>query len=177
MELEDRRPENKLKIGVSACLLGEKVRYNGGHKLDPAITGILGRLFTLVGVCPETGCGLPTPRDAMRLEGNPAEPNLMVIRTRQNLTVPMQHFCRMEVIRLTGLALSGFIFKARSPSCGLCRVEVFNEGVSAATGRGLFAEAMVRQFPLMPMEEEETLHLTAVREFFIQRVLDYHDTD
>ncbi len=101
----------------------------------------------------------------------------MVIRTRQNLTVPMQHFCRMEVIRLTGLALSGFIFKARSPSCGLCRVEVFNEGVSAATGRGLFAEAMVRQFPLMPMEEEETLHLTAVREFFIQRVLDYHDTD
>lgn len=180
MEADNCMPGTKPKIGVSSCLLGEKVRYDGGHKLEPFITDTLGRSFTLVGVCPETGCGLPIPRDAMRLEGDPVAPSLVVIRTGQDLTAPMQDFCRKEISRLAGLALSGFIFKARSPSCGLCRVEVFNEGVSAATGRGLFAEAMVRQFPLMPMEEEETLRLEAVRESFIQRVLDYrrdHDPD
>ncbi|WP_243369731.1 DUF523 domain-containing protein [Geotalea sp. SG265] len=131
-------------------------------------------IFTLVGVCPETGCGLPIPRPAMRLEGNPAAPRLVVISTGEDVSASMEAFCRVEVQRLAGLDLSGFIFKARSPSCGLCRVEVFNGGVPAATGRGLFAAAMVDHFPLMPMAEEEGVRLPEVRESFIRHVLDYH---
>jgi uncharacterized protein YbbK (DUF523 family) len=163
----------RLRIGVSACLLGENVRYDGGHKLEPVITGILGELFGLVAICPETGCGLSVPREPMRLEGNPAAPNLVVISTAQDLTHIMEHYCREETARLAKLGLSGFIFKARSPSCGLSRVEVFEGGKPGAIGRGLFAAAMAARFPMMPMEEEEQLRLPEARESFIRRLLDY----
>lgn len=162
-----------ITIGVSACLLGEQVRYDGGHKHERYITGTLGRFFRFVAVCPEVGCGLPVPREAMRLEGDPAAPRLMTHKTRIDLTEQMLAFCRSRVIELESDDLCGFIFKKDSPSSGLFRVKVYNNGVAAKTGSGLFAAAVARHFPLLPLEEEGRLNDPDLRENFIERVFSY----
>jgi uncharacterized protein YbbK (DUF523 family) len=159
----------RIRIGVSACLLGEKVRYDGVDKRDPYIADVLGRIFTFVPVCPEVGCGLPVPRAAMRLEGAPAQPRLLTIEGRLDLTDLMLAWCRLKVKELEGEALSGFILKSRSPSCGLFRVEVISRG-SKESGRGLFAAALTEHFPQLPVEEEGRLVDVRLRENFIERV-------
>lgn len=166
--------ENSIKIGVSSCLLGEPVRYDGGHKHDQYITAILGNDFSLVPVCPEVGCGLPIPREAMRLEGDPAASRLLTHQSRIDLTAPMQAFCSAKVQELEKEGLSGFIFKKNSPSCGLYRVKVYNNGIVAKSGRGLFAAAVAQHFPLLPLEEEGRLGDPSRRENFIERVCSYH---
>ena len=140
-----------VRIGVSACLLGQRVRFDGGHKHTPFITDTLGKLFTLVGVCPEVGCGLSTPREAMRLEGDPAAPRLVVISTGEDLTEQMLAYCREKVVELEKEDLCGFIFKKNSPSSGLSNVTVYDGGIPAGFGRGLFADAVVQRFPLLPV--------------------------
>lgn len=164
---------NPIKIGVSACLLGEKIRYDGGHKHDRYITDTLGRFFDFVPVCPEVGCGLPVPREAMRLEGNPAEPRLMTNRTRLDLTEKMLDYCRNKVEVLESLDLCGFIFKKDSPSSGLFRVKVYGSGMPVKSGRGLFADAVVKRFPHLPAEEDGRLYDMEIRENFIERVFAY----
>jgi uncharacterized protein YbgA (DUF1722 family)/uncharacterized protein YbbK (DUF523 family) len=161
---------NTIKVGVSSCLLGEKVRYDGGHKHDHYITDTLGRFFTFFPVCPEVGCGLPVPREAMRLEGDSASPRLVTIKTRMDLTDQMLDYCRRMTVALEKEDLCGFIFKKNSPSSGLFRVKVYNKGVPAKTGRGLFADALVKHFPLLPVEEEGRLYDMGIRENFIERV-------
>lgn len=163
-----------ITIGVSACLLGERVRYDGGHKHDRYITDVLGRYFSFVPVCPEAGCGLPIPREAMRLEGDPAAPRLMTRQTRIDRTEQMLAYCAAQVRVLEQQNLCGFIFKKDSPSSGLYRVKVYANGQAVKNGRGLFAAAMVRHFPLVPMEEEGRLNDPAIRENFIERVFGYH---
>ena len=162
--------ENQIRIGVSSCLLGEKVRYDGGHKLDPYITETLGRRFTLVPFCPEVGCGLPVPREAMRLEGEPLTPRLITKESRMDLTGRMLAWCRETVIELERQGLSGFIFKKGSPSCGLFRVPVFDQAVAGGSGRGLFAAAVAARFPHLPVVEEEQLADPEFRAAFIKRV-------
>lgn len=152
-------------IGVSSCLLGERVRYDGGHKHDRYLTDCLGRFFRFVPVCPEVGCGLPIPREAMRLEGDPAAPRLMTTKSRIDLTDRMQEWCRMKVRELEGEDLCGFIFKKSSPSCGLVQIPVY--------GSGLFAAAVTARFPLLPVEEEGRLNDPDLRENFIERVFTY----
>jgi len=164
---------NRISIGASACLLGEKVRYDGGDKQDHFLTGTLGSFFTFVPVCPETGCGLPVPREAMRLEGEPLSPRLITIRGRVDLTERMLAYCRRTVTDLEREELCGFIVKKNSPSCGLFRVKVCNKGIRAKSGRGLFAAAMVGHFSLLPVEEEGRLYDMAIRENFIERVFAY----
>ncbi len=159
-----------IKVGVSSCLLGEKVRYDGGHKHDHFITDTLGNFFHFVPVCPEVGCGLPVPREAMRLEGDPDNPTLITNKTRIDLTYQMLSYCRTKVEELEKEDLCGFIFKKDSPSSGLFRVKVYNKGVPAKTGRGLFADALVRHYPLLPVEEEGRLYDMNIRENFIERV-------
>lgn len=160
-------------LGVSSCLLGEQVRFDGGHKHDRYITDTLGRWFRFLPVCPEVGCGLPIPREAMRLEGDPANPRLMTGRSRVDLTDRMQAFCAAKISELEGADLCGFIFKKGSPSSGLFRVKVYNNGMPAKNGSGLFAAAMARHFPLLPMEEEGRLHDPELRENFIERVFSF----
>jgi len=160
----------QLKIGVSACLLGEKVRYDGGHKHDRYITDTLGKFFTFVPVCPEVECGMPIPREALRLEGDPAAPRLMTRQSRVDKTGQMLEFCEWKVRELEGEELCGFIFKKDSPSSGLYRVKVYNNGMAARTGSGLFAAAVARHFPLLPLEEEGRLNDPCIRENFIERV-------
>jgi uncharacterized protein YbgA (DUF1722 family)/uncharacterized protein YbbK (DUF523 family) len=161
---------DSIAVGISACLLGEKVRYDGGHKHDHYITDTLGRFFRFVPVCPEVGCGLPVPREAMRLQGDPSAPRLVTNRTGIDLTEQMTEFCRKAVRELEAEDLCGFIFKKDSPSSGLYRVKVYNGGMPAKTGRGLFADAVVRHFPLLPVEEEGRLYDMGIRENFIERV-------
>ncbi len=168
------RDATSITIGVSACLLGEHVRYDGGHKHDHYISDTLGAYFNFVAVCPEVGCGLSTPREAMRLEGDPSAPRLMTRQTRVDLTEQMLAFCAKKVRELAKMDLCGFIFKKDSPSSGLFRVKVYNNGQALKVGSGLFAAAMVRNFPLLPMEEEGRLNDPDIRENFIERIFSYY---
>lgn len=163
--------DSPIRVGVSACLLGEHVRYDGGHKHDRYITDTLGRFFDFLPVCPEVGCGLPVPREAMRLEGDPDNPRLMTRQSRMDMTGQMLAFCADKLTELEGADLCGFIFKKDSPSSGLFRVKVYGPtGVPVKSGSGLFAAAVARHFPLLPMEEEGRLNDPAIRENFIERV-------
>lgn len=167
--------EKAIKVGVSACLLGEKVRYDGGHKHDRYITDTLGKFFEFVPICPEVESGMTTPREAMRLEGDPDSPRLMTRVTRVDKTGQMLAFCRTKVAELRGADLCGFIFKKDSPSSGLFRVKVHDpESARVRNGSGLFANAVATAFPLLPMEEEGRLCDAALRENFIERVFSYH---
>jgi len=161
------------KIGVSSCLLGERVRYDGGHKHDRWLTDILGPFVTFVPVCPEVGAGLPVPREAMRLEGEPTAPRLVTTRSRVDLTERMLAFCRAKVVELEREELCGFVFKKDSPSSGLFRVKIYNGGGVARSGSGLFARAVAEHFPNLPVEEEGRLNDPLLRENFLERVFAY----
>lgn len=162
-----------IKIGVSACLLGEQVRYDGGHKHDRYITDTLGRFFSLVRICPEVECGLPVPREAMRLEGDPTSPRLITRTTRIDRTDQMLAFCSVKIRELEREGLCGFIFKERSPSCGLTKVPLHHGITSETFTSGLFAKEFARCFPLMPLEEAESLNNPDIRKEFIESVLNY----
>lgn len=163
-----------IKIGVSACLLGEHVRYDGGHKHDRNITACLEACFSLVPICPEVGCGLPVPREAMRLEGDPAAPRLMTSQTRADKTEEMLLFCSEKMIELEAIGLRGFIFKERSPSCGLSAVPLCTDCASELYTIGLFANEVLRHFPSMPLEEAERLNDPGALGNFIEKVMSYH---
>jgi len=161
----------KIKLGISACLLGENVRYDGGHKLDRFLTDTLGQYVEYVPVCPEVECGLPIPREALRLVGNPDSPRLVTTHTKQDLTDQMTQWARKRVIELEKEGLFGFIFKSDSPSSGMERVKVYNDqGLPAKKGIGMFARIFMEHFPLLPVEEEGRLHDPILRENFIERI-------
>ena len=161
----------KIRIGVSACLLGEKVRYDGQHKLDSYITETLSQCFHLIAVCPELELGLGVPRETMQLEGNPDSPRLMTKKNRIDLTERMLIWSQERVQGLMFENLRGFIFKSNSPSCGIEDVAVLVENRSSAErGSGLFAQAFMKQFPELPVIDEEQLQDPALRAGFIARV-------
>jgi len=163
-----------LRLGISRCLLGEEVRYDGGHKRDQFLTDVLGRYVEWVPVCPEVEAGLGTPREAMRLVGNPHRPKLVTIISKQDHTDVMEMTIEHRLDALDKLDLSGFVFKRGSPSCGLARVRVYTtQGMPSHSGSGLFAHAFGRQFPLIPVEEEGRLYDPSLRENFIERVFAY----
>ena len=144
-----------IKLGISTCLLGEGVRWNGGHKLDRFLTDTLGQFVQYCPVCPEVECGFGVPREPIRLEGDPLCPRLVSARTQQDYTKRMLRWARRRVRELEGEDLSGFIFKGASPSCGMKGVMVYNEeGVPAASGAGLFVRVFMNRFPLLPVEDE-----------------------
>lgn len=161
----------KIKLGISTCLLGENVRYDGGHKLDRFLRDTLGRYVDYAPVCPETECGMGIPREAMRLEGNPDAPRLVTRSTRIDKTEMMVSWAKKRIARLASEDLCGFIFKSDSPSSGMERVKVYDEkGMPAKTGVGIFARMFMDAFPLLPVEEEGRLHDPQLRENFIERI-------
>lgn len=161
----------RIKLGVSTCLLGESVRYDGGHKQDHFITDTLGIYVAYVPVCPEVECGLGVPREAMRLKGDPAAPRLVTIKTGVDLTERMVTWAEKRLRELAGEDLCGFIFKSRSPSSGMERVKVYNDkGMPMKNGRGIFAGLFMDRFPLIPTEEEGRLKDPLLRENFIERI-------
>ncbi len=163
--------ENKIRIGISMCLLGEPVRYDGQHKHDHYITDTLGQFFEFVGVCPEVECGLGVPREPVRLVGDPANPRLITTRTGIDHTVRMKEWCANRIRQLENENLCGFIFKARSPSSGMENVKVYNEnGGYAGKAPGIFGQAFQEHFPTLPCEEEGRLNDMDLRENFLERV-------
>jgi len=165
---------SEIRIGISACLLGEKVRFDGGHKRDAFITDLLGKFVTFVPVCPEVDIGLGTPREAIHLVRARGSVRLLGMKSRADHTEAMRRYATRKLRELETLDLSGYIFKKDSPSCGVERVRVSNgSGVATKTGRGLFAEAFLVRFPFLPVEEEGWLQDPRRRENFIERVFAY----
>ena len=161
----------KITLGISACLLGENVRYDGGQKHDRFLTDTLGKYVTYRPVCPEVECGLGVPRESMRLVGNAESPRLVTTRTHQDHTERMIHWARQRVAMLEREELCGFIFKSDSLSSGMERVKVYKEGgMPERKGVGVFARIFMEHFPLIPVEEEGRLHDPLIRENFIERI-------
>ncbi len=165
----------RIRLGISACLLGQKVRYDGGHKLDHFLADELGRYVEWLPVCPEVECGLPVPREAMHLVGDPDNPRLVTIKSGIDLTEQMATWAKRRVEELAAEGLHGFVFKKDSPSSGLYRVRVYNEhGMAERIGVGMFPREVMRRFPLLPLEEEGRLNDARLRENFIERVFTYY---
>lgn len=162
-------PEN-IKLAISACLLGEKVRYDGGHRLDPFLRDTLGRFVEYVPVCPEVECGLGVPREEMRLVGDPSNPRLVTMKTGVDHTGRMHEWGMRRLDELAREDLSGYIFKSRSPSCAMERVKVYGEREISMNGVGVWARMVMERFPLLPVEDEERLADPEIRENFIERV-------
>ena len=168
------KPDQRIILGVSSCLLGKNVRYDGGHKQHHYITDQLSAYFYFFPVCPEVECGLPIPREAMHLTGSVESPRLVTVKTGIDLTDQMQIWCDKRLKELEQLQLRGFIFKKNSPSSGLFRVKVYQDkGLPINGGRGLFAQTLTDTFPLLPVEEEGRLADARLRENFIERVYCY----
>ena len=163
--------EERIRLGISMCLLGENVRYDGGHKLDRFLTGTLGQFVSYVPVCPEVECGLGIPRESLRLVGDPEAPRLVTTRTKIDRTEQMVAWAKKRVMELEKEGLCGFIFKSNSPSSGMERIRVYNEkGMPAKNGVGVFARIFMEHFPLLPVEDEGRLHDPVLRENFIERL-------
>jgi uncharacterized protein YbgA (DUF1722 family)/uncharacterized protein YbbK (DUF523 family) len=171
-------PRSPIRIGASACLLGERVRYDGGHKRDAFLVETFGRFVEWVPVCPEVEMGLPVPRETLRLvRDRGGELHLVMPKTGADYTAPMRKFAAARLAALRREDLSGYVLKKNSPSCGLERVKVYTDygktGAPAATGRGLFADALRQAFPHLPIEEEGRLSDPRLRENFVERVFAY----
>ncbi len=164
----------KIKLGISSCLLGNPVRFDGGHKLDHFLTDTLGHFVDWVPVCPEVECGLPVPREAMRLVGDPENLRLVTIRTKVDHTKHMATWAKKKVAALEKEDLCGFVFKSRSPSSGMRGVKIYSEaGMPNTSGSGLFAKTFMAKFPLLPVEDERRLHNPVLRENFVERIFVY----
>ena len=160
----------RIPVGVSSCLLGEEVRYDGGHKLDRYVTGVLGRWFEYVPFCPEALAGLGVPRPPIRLAGDPAAPRAVRVDDASvDVTVELEATSRRIVPELE--RVRGYVFKRASPSCGMERVKVHQApGKSPRMGRGIFARNVMEAYPLLPCEEEGRLNDASLRESFVERV-------
>jgi uncharacterized protein YbgA (DUF1722 family)/uncharacterized protein YbbK (DUF523 family) len=160
-----------IKIGISSCLLGNKVRYDGGHSHDGFLTQTLGLFAEYVPVCPEVECGMPTPREAVRLVGPTENPRLLTQKTGVDKTEQMQSWIKGRLKELAKEDLCGFIFRSKSPSSGLYRIRVYgDDGNVRKNGTGLFAKAFTEAFPRIPVEEAGRLHDPKLRENFIESI-------
>lgn len=169
----------KIRIGISSCLLGNPVRFDGGHKKDLWLVNTLGEYVEYVPVCPEVEMGLGIPREAMRLVGKPEDPRLVTNKTFLDHTAQMKEFSAQRVQELENEHLCGFVFKRASPSSGMERVKVYkdvdpkeakNAGPPSLKGIGVFARAFMEHFPLLPVEEEGRLCDAPFRENFIEQI-------
>ncbi len=164
---------DKIRLGISACLLGEKVRYDGDHKRHNLLIEILEPLVEFVPVCPEVECGLPVPRETCDLHGeNPENPRMMTTHTRIDLTGRMAAWTAERLKNLEKENLCGFIFKSRSPSCGLTEVNLFDsQGIAIPSGTGLFAREFRQHYPDLPIVEEIDLDDTGDLTGFLEDLL------
>lgn len=164
--------KDQIKIGVSSCLLGERVRYNGEHKRHWYINEVLGKYFHYVPFCPELEVGMGVPRPSVRLVGKAESPKMIEPKSGEDWTDRMVHYSNKKAPKLAGL--HGFILKKGSPSCGPFRVKVYSEkGIPFASGQGIFAKALRERYPHIPIEDEGRLNDEGLRENFITRVFAY----
>jgi uncharacterized protein YbgA (DUF1722 family)/uncharacterized protein YbbK (DUF523 family) len=166
-------PDAPIRIGVSTCLLGEHVRFDGGHKRDPFLVETFGRYVEWVPVCPEVEAGLGVPRESMHLRRIVDQVCLVTTKTGIDYTNTMRRYAVRRVAGLAAHDLCGYVLKKNSPSCGMERVKTYGRSGPVASGRGLFAEALLQAFPHLPVEEEGRLSDPRLRENFIERVFAY----
>lgn len=170
----DQPEEVPIRIGVSSCLLGREVRYDGGHKRDGFLVETFGQYVEWVPVCPEVEVGLGIPRPTLRLERSGEDVRLMMPSTGHDYTAAMRRYATSRVAALARDTLCGYVLKKDSPSCGMERVKLYGRStVPTRSGRGVFADALMRRYPLMPVEEEGRLNDPHLRENFIERVFAY----
>lgn len=163
----------KIRVGISACLLGQTVRFDGGHKRSPFCAETLARYFDYLPVCPEMAIGLGSPRPALRLVRQDDGIRMQASNGQFDVTDQMIAYSRQQVSEMNGI--SGYILCAKSPSCGMERVRIYSAQGSAKEGTGLFAHALMTALPLLPVEEEGRLNDPVLRENFVTRVFAYHD--
>ncbi len=163
-----------IRVGISACLLGDEVRYDGGHKRDAFLTTVMGPLVEWVKVCPEVESGMGTPRESMRLVDDDGRIRMLTVKTGVDHAEAMTAYARRRVDELAAENLSGYVLKKDSPSCGMTRVKVYRgSGAPTRTGVGLFARALLDRYPHLPVEEEGRLADSRLRENFVERVFAY----
>ena len=163
---------NKNRLAVSACLLGKNVRYDGGHKLKPIIQEKLGLYVDFIPICPEVECGLSVPREPMRLIGKTDNPRLMTTATRIAHSEKMVTWAREKLKDLAKLNVCAYIFKSKSPSCGLSKIKIYDDhNQLIGIGSGLWARMFMQCFPLVPVVEETRFYDPGVWEDFISRIL------
>lgn len=164
-----------IRVGVSSCLLGRKVRYDGGHKRDRYLTDVIGDWVEWVSVCPEVEIGLGTPRPTIRLEGSLENARLVEPKSGEDLTHRMLEYSKRRVDELKTRDLDGYVLKKGSPSCGMERVRVWNEsGMPDRQGVGTFADVLLKKWPNLPVEEEGRLNDAILRENFVERIFCRH---
>jgi len=164
-----------IKVGISQCLLGVNVRFDGGHKNNHFCQNDLTKLFEFLPLCPEVGIGMSTPRKAIRLVGDPLNPNALASDDASlDYTQPLKDFAFQNRQKLA--QMSGYVFCKASPSCGLERVKVYNDkGGSSKDGMGIFAARVKALFPNLPTEEDGRLQDPLLRDSFIKRVYIYNE--
>ena len=166
--------ERPIRLGVSSCLLGNEVRFDGGHKRDRFVTDLLGRFVEWVPVCPEVEVGMGTPRPALRLVEDGDGVRMVEIKSGRDHTRPMKRYATRRVRALLGLDLCGYILKKDSPSCGMARVKIYGtKAMPRRDGRGLYASSLMEAYPNLPVEDEGRLNDPKLRENFIERVFAY----
>ncbi len=166
----------KPRLGVSSCLLGRNVRYDGQHKKDDFVVDVLGPFVEWVPVCPELEVGMGVPREPIRLVGKASAPRVVADRSGRDWTEEMRAFAERRVAELAALDLSGYVTKKDSPSCGMERVRVHparGGGPPRRDGVGAFVRVVRERLPLLPIEEEGRLHDPALRESFVERIFAY----
>ena len=171
--MTDAEKAEPIRIGVASCLLGQNVRFDGGHKKDDFVTGMLGRYVAFVPVCPEVEVGMGIPRPTIRLERRGEEIHLVDPKNDVDHTEAMRRWAERRVSEITRLDLCGYVLKKDSPSCGMERVRVYAKGAPTRNGRGLFAAELLDRLPLLPVEEEGRLNDPGLRENFVERVFAY----
>ncbi len=172
MKPELWRDDSPLRVGISTCLLGEKVRWDGGHKRDRFLTDMLSRYVEWVPVCPEVELGMGIPREPVHLARRDGAVRMLGTKSGEDWTRRMEAWSARRVRELESLC--GYVLKKDSPSCGMERVKVRSEkGMPKKEGRGLFAGALQDHAPALPVEEEGRLNDPALRENFIERIFAY----
>lgn len=163
-----------LRIGISACLLGQEVRFDGGHKRDSFLADALGNYVEWIPVCPEVEIGMGTPREPLRLVRDGERTRMVTTQTGIDYTDRMNQWAWTRVAALARADLDGYVLKRNSPSCGMLDVRVFDDrDRSSPNGQGLFAAVLTERMPLLPVEEEGRLTDPRVRETFVARLVAY----
>lgn len=164
-----------LRIGISSCLLGDEVRFDGGHKRDQFLTQVLAPYVEWVRVCPEVEVGMGVPRETLRLVKAGDDTRMITTRTGVDHTDGMRAYAARRTKDLAAMDLRGYVLKKDSPSCGMERVKVYDAagGAPARTGVGTYAAILKAAFPVLPIEEEGRLTDPVLRENFIERVFAY----
>ena len=161
------------RVGISSCLLGEPVRYDGGHRKQPALLDAFAGQVEWVASCPEAELGLGVPRETIQIESQEGALRLMTHDTRRDITTSMRAWAQQRAAALAAMNISGYVFKARSPSCGVGSVVIVGGG---HYGTGLFAAELIRQLPALPVIEEDQLASRSARQAFLEQVRRYAES-